>query len=198
MIGCQVLGTVGCIVGATAPSINALIGANLCNGIAAAGQLSFGIIIGEIVPNRMRGPAIAVIFLTSLPFAGKSLCKILRLRKILILLSIRTKYCTSLHSPHNIQVAMELLYWHHLQHSFPRPVPILLSPTDLQSAPRTRKIKVATIQGARLWWPCSLLGWHRSLPHWSQLGWYCLPLGFSSGYRHDCCRTSMPSRLWLV
>lgn len=71
VLACQVLGTVGCIVGATATSINALIGANLCNGIAAAGQLSFGIVIGELVPNKQRGPAITIIFLSSLPFAGK-------------------------------------------------------------------------------------------------------------------------------
>jgi MFS family permease len=72
VLGCQVLGTIGCIVGATAPNINALIGANLCNGIAAAGQLSFGIIIGELVPNKLRGAAIALIFLSSMPFAGKA------------------------------------------------------------------------------------------------------------------------------
>jgi MFS family permease len=70
VIGCQVLGLIGCIVGATAPSINALIASNLMNGIAAAGQLSFGIIIGELVPNKLRGPAITIVFLSSLPFAG--------------------------------------------------------------------------------------------------------------------------------
>jgi MFS family permease len=70
VIASQVLGTVGCIVGATATSINMLIGSNLLNGIAAAGQLSFGIVIGELVPNKLRGPAITMIFLSSLPFAG--------------------------------------------------------------------------------------------------------------------------------
>lgn len=72
MIAFQVLGLVGCIVGATAQSINVLIGSNLLNGIAAAGQLSFGIVIGELVPNKLRGPAITIIFLSSLPFAGTS------------------------------------------------------------------------------------------------------------------------------
>jgi MFS family permease len=71
VLGCQVLGTIGMIVGATAKDINALIGANLCNGLAAAGQLSFGIIMGELVPNKLRGPAVTMIFLSSLPFAGK-------------------------------------------------------------------------------------------------------------------------------
>jgi MFS family permease len=71
VIASQILGTVGCIIGATAGSIHMLIGSNLLNGIAAAGQLSFGIVIGELVPNKLRGPAITMIFLSSLPFAGK-------------------------------------------------------------------------------------------------------------------------------
>lgn len=70
VIAFQVLGLIGCIIGATAQGINVLIGSNLLNGIAAAGQLSFGIIIGELVPNKLRGPAITIIFLSSLPFAG--------------------------------------------------------------------------------------------------------------------------------
>jgi hypothetical protein len=66
---CQVIGTIGMIVGATAKNMETLIGANLLNGIAAAGQLSFGIIMGELVTNKLRGPAVTVIFLSSLPFA---------------------------------------------------------------------------------------------------------------------------------
>jgi MFS family permease len=69
VLGCQVLGTIGMIVGATAQNINTLIGANLMNGIAAAGQLSFGIIMGELVSNKLRGVAVTGIFLSSLPFA---------------------------------------------------------------------------------------------------------------------------------
>ena len=65
----NVLGLVGCIVGATANSIDQLIGANGCNGLAAAGQLSFGIILGELVPNKQRGPIVVVTFLSSMPFA---------------------------------------------------------------------------------------------------------------------------------
>ena len=71
VLGTSILGLVGNIVGCTAQSVNALIGANLCNGLAAAGQLSFGIILGELVPNRMRGPIVTLVFLSSLPFAGK-------------------------------------------------------------------------------------------------------------------------------
>jgi MFS family permease len=69
VLGCQVLGTIGMILGATAQHVNTLVGANLLNGIAAAGQLSFGITIGELVPNKLRGPAITMVFLSSLPFA---------------------------------------------------------------------------------------------------------------------------------
>jgi len=65
----NVLGLVGCIVGATAKDINQLIGANGCNGLAAAGQLSFGIILGELVPNKQRGPIVTLVFFSSMPFA---------------------------------------------------------------------------------------------------------------------------------
>ena len=68
-MGTNVLGLVGCIVGATAQNINTLIGANLLNGIAAAGQLSFGIVLGELVPNKQRGPIVTLCFYSSLPFA---------------------------------------------------------------------------------------------------------------------------------
>jgi MFS family permease len=63
------LSIVGCIVGATATSVEMLIGANACNGLAAAGQLSFGIFLGELVPNKYRGPIVTIVFLSSLPFA---------------------------------------------------------------------------------------------------------------------------------
>ena len=72
VMGTTGLGLIGCIVGATAQSINALIGANLCNGLAAAGQLSFGIVLGELVPNKHRGPIVTLVFLSSAPFAGMS------------------------------------------------------------------------------------------------------------------------------
>lgn len=65
----NILGLVGCIVGATATSVDQLIGANGCNGIAAAGQLSFGIILGELVPNKQRGPIVTLVFFSSMPFA---------------------------------------------------------------------------------------------------------------------------------
>lgn len=67
--GTTALSIIGCIVGATAKNVNMLIGANVCNGLSAAGQLSFGIFLGELVPNKYRGPLITIVFLSSLPFA---------------------------------------------------------------------------------------------------------------------------------
>ncbi|KAF2712393.1 trichothecene efflux pump [Pleomassaria siparia CBS 279.74] len=69
VMGTSFLGLIGCIIGATAKRMDTLIAANLLNGIAAAGQLSFGIVLGELVPNKHRGPIVAVVFLSSLPFA---------------------------------------------------------------------------------------------------------------------------------
>lgn len=66
---CQLLALVGVIVAATAHEVGALIAAETMIGIAAAGQLSFGIVIGELVPNKLRAPAITIIFLSALPFA---------------------------------------------------------------------------------------------------------------------------------
>ncbi|KAJ4263814.1 hypothetical protein NW762_005847 [Fusarium torreyae] len=63
------LGLIGCIIGGTAKNVGMLIASNGCNGLAAAGQLSFGIVLGELVPNKHRGPIIGFVFLTSLPFA---------------------------------------------------------------------------------------------------------------------------------
>ena len=72
-MGTSMLGLLGNILGSTAQSVNMLIGANLCNSLAAAGQLSFGIVLGELVPNKQRGPIVTLVFLSSLPFAGKAL-----------------------------------------------------------------------------------------------------------------------------
>ncbi|KAK0386037.1 hypothetical protein NLU13_5874 [Sarocladium strictum] len=69
VMACGILSLVGCVLGACAQNVTMLIVANGCNGISAAGQLSFGIVLGELVPNRMRGPIVTLVFLTSLPFA---------------------------------------------------------------------------------------------------------------------------------
>jgi MFS family permease len=69
VLGTQILALIGVIVAATAKNVGALIAAETMIGIAAAGQLSFGIVIGELVPNKIRAPAITIIFLSALPFA---------------------------------------------------------------------------------------------------------------------------------
>lgn len=63
------LSLIGTILGGFAQNVTMLIVANGCNGIGAAGQLSFGIVLGELVPNKMRGPIVTLVFLSSLPFA---------------------------------------------------------------------------------------------------------------------------------
>ncbi|KAM0355870.1 hypothetical protein ACHAPU_000257 [Fusarium lateritium] len=69
VVSTTILGLIGCIIGGTAKNVGMLIASNGCNGLAAAGQLSFGIILGELVPNKHRGPVMSFVFLTSLPFA---------------------------------------------------------------------------------------------------------------------------------
>ena len=69
VMGTTILGLIGCIIGSCAQNVEMLIGANICNGIAAAGQLSFGIVLGELVPNKYRGPIISLVFFSSMPFA---------------------------------------------------------------------------------------------------------------------------------
>jgi MFS family permease len=69
IIGASALGLVGNIIAATAQSVNTLIAANVFNGLAASAQLSFSVIVGELVPNRARGPYNVVVFLSSTPFA---------------------------------------------------------------------------------------------------------------------------------
>ncbi|KAH0542656.1 hypothetical protein FGG08_002979 [Glutinoglossum americanum] len=69
IIGTSMLGLVGNIIAATAQSVSTLIVANIFNGLAASGQLSFPVIIGELVPNRARGPYNVVVLFSSMPFA---------------------------------------------------------------------------------------------------------------------------------
>ncbi|KAF2013879.1 fungal trichothecene efflux pump [Aaosphaeria arxii CBS 175.79] len=68
-IASSVLGLIGVIIGSAAQNINMLIVTNSINGVAAAGQLSFHIILGELVPNSLRGPVNAFVLSTSVPFA---------------------------------------------------------------------------------------------------------------------------------
>ncbi|CAG8975243.1 hypothetical protein HYALB_00011943 [Hymenoscyphus albidus] len=68
-IGCSIMALLGNIIGASAQSVNQLIATNCLNGLAAAGQLSFSVIIGELVSNKQRGPFNALVLSTSVPFA---------------------------------------------------------------------------------------------------------------------------------
>lgn len=68
-IGSSVLAILGNIIGASAQSIEMLIATNCINGIAAAGQLSFSVVLGELVPNKNRGIFNAIVLSTSVPFA---------------------------------------------------------------------------------------------------------------------------------
>lgn len=69
VLGTTILGLIGCIIGSTAQNVEMLIVSNSFNGVAAAGQLSFGIVLGELVPNKWRGPIVSLVFISSLPFA---------------------------------------------------------------------------------------------------------------------------------
>ncbi|KAH8662156.1 fungal trichothecene efflux pump [Xylariales sp. PMI_506] len=64
-----VLGLIGCIIGALSQSVSMLIAASAFNGVAAASQLSFGIVLGELVPNTLRGPIVVLCFMSSAPVA---------------------------------------------------------------------------------------------------------------------------------
>ena len=57
------------IIGATAPSVDVLILSNSLNGIAASGQLSFSVVIGELVENKNRGIYNAIVQATAIPFS---------------------------------------------------------------------------------------------------------------------------------
>jgi MFS family permease len=68
VIGITSFSIIGNIAGSQAHTIGTLIAADACNGVAAAGQLSFGTVPGELVPNNQRGPIIILVFMSSLPF----------------------------------------------------------------------------------------------------------------------------------
>lgn len=68
-VALNMLGVVGCIVGSTAQSVNSLIGANICTGLAAGAQLSFPTTLGEIVPNRYRTTVVGFVFFITSPWA---------------------------------------------------------------------------------------------------------------------------------
>jgi MFS family permease len=60
---------IGNIMACSAQSISQLIAANVIIGLSAAGQLSFNVVLGELVPNSARGPFNALVLFTSAPFS---------------------------------------------------------------------------------------------------------------------------------
>ncbi|KAI5359648.1 Putative sugar transporter, major facilitator transporter Str1/Tri12, MFS transporter superfamily [Septoria linicola] len=67
--GCSMLAVVGNIVGSTARSVDVVIVCNSINGLAASGQLSFSVVLGELVPNKNRGVYNAIVQATGIPFS---------------------------------------------------------------------------------------------------------------------------------
>ncbi|TKA40002.1 hypothetical protein B0A54_08790 [Friedmanniomyces endolithicus] len=63
----QISGYLGWVLPAN--TIDMLLATNTLNGIAAAGQLSFNVVIGELVPKQQRGTYNAIVLSTSIPFA---------------------------------------------------------------------------------------------------------------------------------
>jgi MFS family permease len=70
LIGGQVFALLAGIVGATAQSINAMIGASTLVGIAAGVQLTFTFVVCELVANRHRAYVDAILFCSTIPLAG--------------------------------------------------------------------------------------------------------------------------------
>jgi hypothetical protein len=84
--GSCLMALVGNIIGASAQSVNQLIGTNCLNGLARAGQLSFSVIIGELVPNKQRGHSMR----SSFQHPSLLLCSVLPSPE----LSMRTLLCS--------------------------------------------------------------------------------------------------------
>lgn len=68
-IGGNCVAFIGVIVGATAQNVNALIVASVVYGLGECIQLSFGVAVGELVPNKYRPMIMSGIFITSAPIA---------------------------------------------------------------------------------------------------------------------------------
>lgn len=70
LIGGQVFGVVGAAICAKATSINMLVAGATIYGVACTTQLTYPFVVQELVPNKHRGIAQAVITFAVLPFAG--------------------------------------------------------------------------------------------------------------------------------
>jgi len=58
---------IGCIIGATAQSVNSLIGAEVLIGMGAAFQISFFWVISELVPMKWRYLANSYCYIVTIP-----------------------------------------------------------------------------------------------------------------------------------
>ncbi|KAF1967172.1 MFS general substrate transporter [Bimuria novae-zelandiae CBS 107.79] len=84
LIGGQFFGVIGAIVGAVSKDINTLIGSAVFTGIAAATQLTYPVLVMEIVPNKHRGYAQGTIsrevdYVGFILYAGSIVCLLLGL-----------------------------------------------------------------------------------------------------------------------
>ncbi|CAK7238489.1 hypothetical protein SEUCBS140593_010740 [Sporothrix eucalyptigena] len=70
LVGGQVFGVIGSAICGKATSINMLIAGSTIYGIASTTQLTFPYVIQELVPNKHRGIAQAIVIAGVLPFAG--------------------------------------------------------------------------------------------------------------------------------
>jgi MFS family permease len=70
LIGGQIFGVVGSVLGGSSKNINMLVGASVFTGIAAACQLTYPLLIMEIVPNKYRGWGQGAITMLVLPSLG--------------------------------------------------------------------------------------------------------------------------------
>jgi MFS family permease len=68
--GGSIIGLIGSIVGAVAKDIPTLIGATTLIGIGASTQVSFPIVVGELLPMKYRFYGNALIFIFCIPGSG--------------------------------------------------------------------------------------------------------------------------------
>jgi len=64
------LGLLGCIVSAVATNVPALIGGTAMIGFASATQLSYTLVIGELIPFKYRFMSLAFVYVWAVPFSG--------------------------------------------------------------------------------------------------------------------------------
>jgi MFS family permease len=66
----QLLALLGCVISAVATSINMLIGGTVLVGFAAASQLSYVFVVGELIPFKHRFLSMTFLYSWAVPFSG--------------------------------------------------------------------------------------------------------------------------------